>query len=66
MFFLIAAVIAITFAVIIGFDDLRRERILAYLDPWNPLYAQGKGYQFHSTGDTEVCSRLGTPGGRTL
>jgi len=45
MFFLIAAVIAITFALIIGFDDLRRERILAYLDPWNPLYAQGKGYQ---------------------
>jgi cell division protein FtsW len=27
------------------FDDLRRERILAYLDPWNPKYAQGKGYQ---------------------
>jgi hypothetical protein len=34
-----------TFALIIAFDDLRRERILAYLDPWNPKYAQGKGYQ---------------------
>ncbi|MDE2161386.1 MAG: putative lipid II flippase FtsW, partial [Burkholderiales bacterium] len=45
MFFLIAAVIVCTFAVIIAFDDLRRERILAYLDPWNPKYAQGKGYQ---------------------
>ena len=45
MFFLIAAVIIVTFALIIGFDDLRRERILAYLDPWNPKYAQGKGYQ---------------------
>jgi cell division protein FtsW len=45
MFFLIAAVIIVTFAVIIAFDDLRRERILAYLDPWNPKYAQGKGYQ---------------------
>jgi cell division protein FtsW len=45
MFFLIAAVIIVTFAVIIVFDDLRRERILAYLDPWNPKYAQGKGYQ---------------------
>ena len=45
MFFLIALVIVITFGVIIAFDDLRRERILAYLDPWNPLYAQGKGYQ---------------------
>jgi len=45
MFFLIALVIIITFALIIAFDDLRRERILAYLDPWNPKYAQGKGYQ---------------------
>ncbi len=45
MFFLIALVIIITFSVIIAFDELRRERILAYLDPWNPLYAQGKGYQ---------------------
>ena len=45
MFFLIALVIIVTFALIIAFDDLRRERILAYLDPWNPKYAQGKGYQ---------------------
>ena len=45
MFFLIAAVLIVTFALIIAFDDLRRERILAYLDPWNPKYAQGKGYQ---------------------
>ena len=45
MFFLIAAVIVVTFALIIAFDDLRRGRILAYLDPWNPKYAQGKGYQ---------------------
>ena len=45
MFFLIAAVIVVTFALIITFDTLRRERILAYLDPWNPAYAQGKAYQ---------------------
>ncbi len=45
MFFLISAVIVVTFAIIIAFDDLRRGRILAYLDPWNPKYAQGKGYQ---------------------
>ena len=45
MFFLIAAVIVATFALIIAFDDLRRERILAYLDPWNPKWAQGKAYQ---------------------
>ncbi len=45
MFFLIAAVVVATFSLIIAFDDLRRTRILAYLDPWNPLYAQGKAYQ---------------------
>jgi cell division protein FtsW len=45
MFFLIALVLVVTFGLIIAFDDLRRERILAYLDPWNPKYAQGKGYQ---------------------
>ena len=45
MFFLIALVIVVTFGLIIAFDDLRRERILAYLDPWNAKYAQGKGYQ---------------------
>jgi len=45
MFFLIALVIIATFSLIIAFDDLRRARILAYLDPWNPQYAQGKAYQ---------------------
>ncbi len=45
MFFLIAAVMLVTLSMFLAFDDLRRERILAYLDPWNPKYAQGKGYQ---------------------
>jgi cell division protein FtsW len=45
MFLLIALVIVATFAVIIAFDDLRRERIFAYLDPWDPKYVQGKAYQ---------------------
>jgi cell division protein FtsW len=46
MFFLIALVMLVVLGLIIlAFDDLRRERILAYLDPWNPKYAQGKGYQ---------------------
>jgi cell division protein FtsW len=45
MFFLIAGIIVAVFAVMIAFDDLRRGRILAYLDPWNPVYAQGKAYQ---------------------
>ena len=45
MFLLIAVVIVATFVLIIAFDDLRRERILAYLDPWNAKYVQGKAYQ---------------------
>jgi cell division protein FtsW len=45
MFFLMAVVILATTALYLYFDDLRRARILAYLDPWNPKYAQGKGYQ---------------------
>jgi cell division protein FtsW len=45
MFFLMAVVIVATASLYLYFDDLRRERILAYLDPWNPKYAQGKGYQ---------------------
>jgi cell division protein FtsW len=45
MFFLMAIVILATASLYLYFDDLRRERILAYLDPWNPKYAQGKGYQ---------------------
>jgi cell division protein FtsW len=45
MFFLMAIVVLATTALYLYFDDLRRTRILAYLDPWNPKYAQGKGYQ---------------------
>ena len=45
MALLIAAVLFATFATIIAFDDLRRERIFAYLDPWDPKFAQGKAYQ---------------------
>jgi cell division protein FtsW len=45
MFFLMAIVVVATAALYLYFDDFRRERILAYLDPWNPKYAQGKGYQ---------------------
>ena len=45
MFVLSASLLVATFALIIAFDDLRRERIFAYLDPWNAKYAQGKAYQ---------------------
>ncbi len=44
-FFFIALLVVVLFGTFIYFDDLRRERIFAYLDPWNPKYAQGKGYQ---------------------
>jgi len=45
MFFLIATVITFAFVLMIAFSDWRRERIFAYLDPWNEKYTLGKGYQ---------------------
>jgi cell division protein FtsW len=45
MFFLIAAVMTIAFVLMIALSDWRRERIFAYLDPWNEKYTLGKGYQ---------------------
>ncbi|MGI9135429.1 MAG: putative lipid II flippase FtsW [Rhodoferax sp.] len=45
MFFLIAASLVVAFALIIALSEWRRERIFAYLDPWNAKYALGKGYQ---------------------
>lgn len=34
-----------TFSLLIWISPWRRERIFAYLDPWNDAYAQGKAYQ---------------------
>jgi cell division protein FtsW len=45
MFLLSTAVLLGVFVLIISFSEVRRERIFAYLDPWNEKYAQGKGYQ---------------------
>ena len=45
MFFLSTAVLLGAFALIITFSEVRRERIFAYLNPWDEKYAQGKGYQ---------------------
>jgi cell division protein FtsW len=45
MFFLIAAVMTVAFMLMIALSDWRRERIFAYLDPWNEKYTLGKGYQ---------------------
>ena len=45
MFFLSVAVLLGAFVLMIVFSEFRRQRIFAYLDPWNPAYAQGKAYQ---------------------
>jgi cell division protein FtsW len=46
MFFLMAVIVTVTFFLAIFLlDELRRERIFAFLDPWNPKWAQGKAYQ---------------------
>jgi cell division protein FtsW len=45
MFFLIALILVIAFACMVGFSPWRRERIFAYLDPWTEVHALGKGYQ---------------------
>ncbi len=45
MFALIVAVLVGSFALMIWTSPWRAERIFAYLDPWNPAYAQSKAYQ---------------------
>jgi len=45
MFFLIVAVLLGAFVLMITFSEFRRERIFAYLNPWDDKYAQGKAYQ---------------------
>ena len=45
MFFLIALILVVAFGLMIALSEWRRERIFAYLDPWNEKYALGKGYQ---------------------
>jgi cell division protein FtsW len=45
MFFLIAAILVVAFGLIIMTSEWRRERIFAYLDPWDEKHALGKGYQ---------------------
>ena len=45
MFFLIAAILAIAFSLMIALSPWRRERIFAYLNPWDAAYSMGKGYQ---------------------
>jgi cell division protein FtsW len=45
MFFLIAGVLVAAFAAMVWLSDWRRERIFAYLDPWDEKHVLGKGYQ---------------------
>ena len=45
MFFLIAAILVVAFGLMIALSEWRRERIFAYLDPWDEKHALGKGYQ---------------------
>ncbi|MFZ3127956.1 MAG: putative lipid II flippase FtsW [Rhodoferax sp.] len=45
MFFVIATVIVGAFGLMIAFNDYRRARIFAYLDPWSENNALAKGYQ---------------------
>jgi cell division protein FtsW len=45
MFFLIAAILLASLGLILAFDEVRSERILAYLDPWNPKHERDKAWQ---------------------
>jgi cell division protein FtsW len=45
MFFFIATIVVMAFAVMIWASPWRRERIFAYLDPWSAENAIRKGYQ---------------------
>jgi cell division protein FtsW len=45
MFFLILAVLLFAFVLMITFSPWRRERIFAYLYPWDERYSLGKAYQ---------------------
>ncbi|MEI6360340.1 MAG: FtsW/RodA/SpoVE family cell cycle protein, partial [Synechococcus sp. ELA619] len=45
MFLLITALLIGAFVLMITLSEWRRERIFAYLDPWNEKYTLGKAYQ---------------------
>jgi len=45
MFFIIALLVVMAFVMIIATSEWRRERIFAYLNPWDEKHALGKGYQ---------------------
>ncbi|HEX5372799.1 MAG TPA: putative lipid II flippase FtsW [Aquabacterium sp.] len=45
MFFMITAVLVGAFVLMVSLSPWRRERIFAYLDPWDEKHALGKAYQ---------------------
>ncbi len=45
MFLLVSTVLMGAFVLMISLSEWRRERIFAYLNPWDERYAQGKAYQ---------------------
>jgi cell division protein FtsW len=45
MFFLIVAILTVAFVLMIAMSEWRRERIFAYLNPWDEKLTLGKGYQ---------------------
>ena len=45
MFFGMGALVVLAFVAMIATSPWRRERIFAYLDPWDMKHALGKGYQ---------------------
>jgi cell division protein FtsW len=45
MFLLISAILVGAFVLMISFSEWRRERIFAYLNPWDEKYTLGKAYQ---------------------
>ncbi len=45
MFFLIGFILLLTFVCMVAFNETRKERFLAFLNPWDAEIALGKGYQ---------------------
>ena len=45
MFFVIATLMSVAFAVMVMTSEYRRERLFAYMDPFSEEHALGKGYQ---------------------
>ncbi|PPE68183.1 putative lipid II flippase FtsW [Caldimonas caldifontis] len=45
MFFLMAALVVGAFVLMVSLSEWRRERIFAYLDPWNEAHSLGRAYQ---------------------